>query len=257
MLGAGGIGGDIRQVDVGGGYAGQLNLCLLGSLLQTLHGNLIGGQVNAILLLELGSQVIHDPLVEVVAAQMGVAGSGQNLDDALADVQDGYIEGTAAQVIDHDLLVLFLVNTVSQSSCGGLVDDTLDVQTGNLTGVLGGLTLGVVEVCGHGDNSLGDLLAQISLGVGLQLLEDHCGNLLGGVALAVNGDLVVGAHLTLDGSNGAVGVLDGLTLCNLTNHTLAVFSKCNHRGGGTAALGVCDDNRLAAFHYGDTAVCST
>ena len=80
-------------------------------------------------------------LVEVVAAQMGVTGGGQNLNDAVADLQNGYIEGAAAQVVDHDLLVLFLIDAVSQSGCGGLVDDTLDIQTGNLTGILGGLTL--------------------------------------------------------------------------------------------------------------------
>ena len=48
MLGAGGIGGDIRQVDVGGGHAGQLDLGLLSSFLQTLHGNLVAGQVDAV-----------------------------------------------------------------------------------------------------------------------------------------------------------------------------------------------------------------
>ncbi len=40
---------------------------------------------------------------------------------------------------------------------------------------------------------------QISLSVRLQLLQDHSGDLLRGVALAVDVHLVVGAHLTLDG----------------------------------------------------------
>ena len=43
------------------------------------------------------------------------------------------------------------------------------------------------------------VLAQIGLCVCLQLLKDHSGNLLGSVSLAVNVDLVVGTHLTLDG----------------------------------------------------------
>ena len=38
-------------------------------------------------------------------------------------------------------------------------------------------------------------LAQISLGVSLQLLQDHSADLLGSVLLAVQGHLVVGAHL--------------------------------------------------------------
>ena len=45
--------------------------------------------------------------------------------------------------------------------------------------------------------------------------------------LAVQGHLVVGAHLTLDGRNSVVGVGDSLTLCNLTYQTVCFF----HYGG--------------------------
>ena len=82
--------------------------------------------------------------VEVVAAEAGVAVGGQNFDDAVADVQDGDIERAAAQVVDHDLLLGFLIDAVGQRGCGRLVDDTLDFQTRDLAGVLGRLTLGVV-----------------------------------------------------------------------------------------------------------------
>ena len=62
--------------------------------------------------------------------------------------------------------------------------------------------------------------------------------------------LVVGAHLALDGGNGAVGVGDGLTLCHLTHHTLAGLAECHHRRGGAVAFRVRDNDCLAAFHHG-------
>ena len=257
VLGAGGVGGDIRQVNIGGSHAGQLDLSLLGSFLQTLHGDLVLGQIDALGLLELANQVVHDSLVEVVAAQMGVAGSGQNLDDAVADVQDGHIEGAAAKVVNHDLLLGFLVEAVSQSGCGRLVDDTLDVKTRDLTGVLRRLTLSVGEVRGDGDNGFGNALTQIAFSVRLQLLQDHGADLLGGVALAVDGDVIIFTHVTLDGRDGAVSVGHGLTLCHLTDHTLAGLGKCHNRGGSTVAFGVGDDNRLAAFQNGNTGIGST
>ena len=257
VLGAGGVGGDIGQVNVGGSNAGQLDLGLLGSFLQTLHGDLVLRQIDALSLLEFGNQIVHDSLVEVVAAQMGVAGSGQNLDNAVADVQNGHIEGAAAQVVNHDLLLGFLVEAVSQSGCGRLVDDTLHVKTRDLTGVLRCLTLCVGEVSGDGDDGFGNALTQISLGVRLQLLQDHGADLLRGVALAVDGDVIIFTHVTLDGRHGAVSVGHGLTLCHLTDHTLAGLGKCNNRGGSTVAFGVGDDNRLAAFQNSNTGIGST
>ena len=254
VLGAGGVGGDIGQVDVGGGNAGQLDLSLLSGLLQALHGNLVAGQVDALGLLELSGHPVHHALIEVIAAQAVVTGSGQNLDDTVVDVQDGHVEGAAAQVVHHDLLSGLLIHTVGQSGSGGLVDDTLDLQAGDLAGVLGGLTLSIGEVGGDGDDGLGDGLAQIGLGVGLQLLKDHGADLLGSILLAVDVHLVVGAHLTLDGDNGAVGVGDSLALGHLAHHTLAVLGKSHHRGSGAVAFGVGDNDGVAALHNRHTAV---
>ena len=223
----------------------------------TSSGHLVAVQVNAVGALELVSQIVHNALVEVVAAQTVVAGGSQNLDDAVVNVQNGHVEGAAAQVVDHDLLSLFLVDAVSQSGGGGLVDDALDVKTCDLAGVLGGLTLSVGEVGGNGDDGLGDTLAQIGLCVCLQLLKDHGADLLRRVALAVDVHLVVGAHLTLDGDDGAVRVGNGLTLGDLAHHTLAVLADGQNGGGGAVALSVGDDDGLAALHHGNAGIGGT
>ena len=105
--------------------------------------------------------------------------------------------------------------------------------------------------------ALGDRLAQVGLGVRLQLLQDHGGDLLGGVALAVDGHFVVGAHLPLDGGNGAVRVGDGLALCHLAHHALAGLGEGHHRRGGAGAFRVGDDNGFAALDDRHTGVCRT
>ena len=249
VLRAGGVCGDVRQIDVRGGHARELDLCLLGCLTQSLHCDLVCAQVDALGLLELGDEVIGDAGVEVVAAEAVVAGGRENVDNAVADLQNGDIEGAAAEVVDHDLLIgLFLIQTVGQSGCGRLVDDTLDIETRDLAGVLGCLTLSVGEVCRDGDDGLGDGAADVCFSICLQLLQDHCGDLLRGVGLVVDIDLVVGAHLTLDGGDGTVGVGDGLTLCDLAYHTLAGLCECNDGRSGTCAFGVCDDDGFAALH---------
>ena len=97
----------------------------------------------------------------------------------LGDLDDGDVEGAAAQVIHGDLAIPFLlVHAEGQGRGGGFVDDALHFQAGDAAGVLGGLALRVVEVSGHGDDGLGHFLAQVVLG-GLLHLAQHFGGDLG------------------------------------------------------------------------------
>ena len=208
---------------------------------------------------------------------MGVTVGGLHLEDAVSELQDGDIERTAAEVIDRDLHVLvFLVQAVSQSGSRRLVDDTLHVEACDLAGLLGGLTLGVGEVSGDGDDRLGHFLAQIVLRGLLHLLEDDGGNLLRRIQTAADvharrvvvapddlvrhavdllGHLVVGlTHETLDREDGVAGVGDGLALGRVADLPLTAFGEGDDGRGGALTLVVDDDGRLVAFHDGDTRI---
>ena len=246
--------GDERQVDVGAHQAGQLDLRLFRRFLQALQRHAILPQVDAVGLLEFVGDVVDQALVEVVAAQTVVAGGGEHLEDAVADFHQRHVERAAAEVVHEDLVRVALVETVRQRRRGRLVDDALDLETRDAAGVLGRLALRVGEVGRHGDDRLGDGLAQIALGVRLQLLQDHGADLRRGVIVPVDGNLVVGAHLALDGNDGAIRVGDGLTLGDLTDQALAVLGEGDDGRRRAVALGVDDDGRLSAFHDGHTGV---
>ncbi len=219
VLGAGRVGGDVGQVDLGGCRGRQLDLRLLGGLLEALQGLLVLGQVDPLVLLVLGQQPVDDALVEVVTAEVRVAVGGLDLEDALAELEDRDVEGAAAQVVDGDLLVALLVQAVGQGRRGRLVDDPLDVEAGDPAGVLGRLALGVVEVGRDGDDGLGHLLAQVRLGVRAQLLEDHRADLGRRVGLAVG---------QLDHHAVALGVL----LDVVRDQALAALGLRGHPSGG-------------------------
>ena len=188
---------------------------------------------------------------------MGVARGGQHLQNALADVEDGNVERAAAEVVDHDLLLGFLIHAVSQRSCGRLVDDAQHLEARDLARVLGRLTLGVGEVRRHRDDRLRDRLAEVGFRVRLELLQDHCGDLLRGIGLAVDVDAVVRTHVTLDGNDGAVRIGDRLTLGDLADHALAVLGERDDRRGRARAFRVGDDDGFAALHNGYARVCGT
>eukprot|EP01084_Bolivina_argentea_P109170 195125_1 len=221
------------NLDGGLGNAGEGALGTLAGGAQTADGTVVAGHVALVLALELLHEVGDHAVVEVLTTQMGVTSGGLDLEEAANDGQEGNIEGTTTQIEDQDVALLLIlgVQAVGDGGGGGLVDDTEDLKVGDLTGILGGLTLVVVEVGGHGDNGLLNLLAELDLSNFLHLHEDHGGDLLGvellGLTVEVDleqglvvslGDNLEGPvlHVGLDGLIGelaadqALGVEDGV-----------------------------------------------
>ena len=118
----------VLQVDVGLGHGGQLDLRFLRRLLEALKRHAVLAQIDAVGLPELRRDPVDDPLIEIVAAEVGVAVGGLHLDDALAHFEHGDVERAAAEVVDGDDFVLFLVEAVGERRGGRLVDDAQHVQ---------------------------------------------------------------------------------------------------------------------------------
>ena len=118
------------------------------------------------LALELLLEVLQKVGVEILATQVSVTSSSLDSEDTTLDVEERHIEGTSTEIVDKDVALLVRLastETVGDSSSSWLVDDTENVESGDGTGVLGGLTLVVVEVSWHSDDSLLDLLAELGL----------------------------------------------------------------------------------------------
>jgi hypothetical protein len=192
--------------------------------------------------------------VKVLTTKVGVTVGGLDLEDTVLDLEDRDIESTTAKIIDGDNAVSLLLETVSKGSSSRLVDDTEDVETGNLTSILGALTLSVVKVGRDSDDGVLDIPGEVSLGGLLHLVENEATNLRGRVLLVTGGDpsiaiavldnlvrnlldvaldLGVGelaADQTLGGEECVLRVDDGLALGGDTNQTLTILGKGNDRG---------------------------
>ena len=249
--------GNERQVDVGGQYAGQFNLSFFSSFAQTLHSHTVNRQVNAFCFFEFGNHPVDDFLVKVIAAQMSITISSFYFKYAVAHFQDGNVEGTAAQVIYENGVVVSFVDTVSKSCSGRFVDDTQNFQTCDFACVFGSLTLAVREVSRNSDNCLGYSFSQIFFCITFQFLQNHCGNFFRRIFFAINFNFVSGAHMTFNGADGSVRIGNSLTFCQLAYQTFAVFGKTNYGRSQTAAFLISDNCRFAAFHNSDNRVCST
>ena len=202
---------------------------------------------------------------------MGVAVGGLHFHHARADFQHGNVEGAAAQVIHRNGLVALLIQTVRQRRRGRLINDAHHFQTGDFAGLLGGLPLRVVKIRRDGDHRLGHLLAEKIFRRGLQLAEDHGGNLRRTVSLARNlhsrvlmrsGNHLVGhatrlfanfivapAHEPLDGVHRVFWIGHRLALGHLPDQPLTGFGDSHDGRRRPRTLLVGDDHWLAALHH--------
>ena len=240
-------------------------------------------QINALIFLEFFGDVVDQRLVEVLAAQEGIAVGRQHFKLMLAvhvrDFDNRYVKGAATEVVHGNLAVaFFLVHAERQRGRSRLVDDALHVQTGNAAGILGRLTLAVVEISRHGNHRLGDFGAQIILGGFFHLAQDFCRHLLRGHFLVTHfypGIAVIGlddfirhqadiflhhrlfkatANQPLDRVQRVSRVGDRLALGRRADQNFAVLGIRHHRGRGARPFRVFDHFRRAVFHHRHTRV---
>mmetsp|Transcript_6588 Transcript_6588/g.17841 ORF Transcript_6588/g.17841 Transcript_6588/m.17841 type:complete len:707 (-) Transcript_6588:24-2144(-) len=260
-----------ERVDLDGGLrgGGEGALGALARGAEAAEGAGVAGDVLLVLALEFLDEVVHEALVKVLTAEVGVTRGGLDLEDALLDGEEGDVKGTAAEVKDEHValraaVLVLLVEAVRDRRRGGLVDDAHAVDTRDHRGILGRLALGIVEVRRDGDDSVLDLLAEVRLGDLLHLDEDHRGDLLGaelllfaveldgdhglvrlagddfvGPVLDVRLDLGVGelaADHALGVEDGVDGVHRGLVLGGITDETLGIGEGDVGRGGAVALV---------------------
>ena len=248
---------DEGKVDVCGRCGRKLLLCLLSRFLKSLKSHLVSGQIHAFRPLEFINHPLCQLVIKIISAKAGISVGCENLNDTVPDLNDGNVKSTAAKVIYHDLLLFFIVKSVSESRSRGLVDNTLHIKARDLARILGCLTLCVVEVSGNRDNSLRHLFSQIALGIRFQLLKNHSRNLLRGIFLSVNVAAPVRTHVSLDGCDGLLRICHCLTLCRLADQSLSGLGKRNHRGSCSGSFRIGNNGGLTAFHNRHAAVCRT
>ncbi len=248
----------------------ELDLGFLRRFSQPLQRHPVMRQVHARFLLELADQPVHQPLVDVVAAQVRIPVGQLHLHHAVTHLQNRYVERAAAEIVDRDPLFLLLVQPVGQRRRGRLVDDPHHLQARHVPRVLRRLALGVVEIRRHGDHGARHFLAQVGLGSLLQLGQNHRRNFRRGVLLALRlhariaavaaHDMVrhqlhlfghfvkPPAHEALDRIHRVFRIRHRLALRHLAHQSVAGLGKTHHRGRRPPTLLVWNDYGLPALN---------
>ena len=203
-------------------------------------------EIDRVLLAECIADMIEQELIEVVAAELGIAVAGEDLHDALLDLCHGDIEGPASQVIDEKSFSVPRMRVVRQDGCRRFVDDANDVQPGKLTRLASGLALAVVEEGGHGDHGPGDRIPQRLFGSILERPQDDRRDFLGAVFLVAQRDRGFLPHLSLDRPDGPFRRQRILVAGRLADQQTALGVKPYDRGEDRIAVLLEDDGLTVA-----------
>ena len=211
-------------------------------------------EVDLVLVAEAVADEVEQELVEVVAAEVGVAVAAEDLDDPALDLGDRDVEGAAAEVVDEQALPLRRVRVVGQDRGRRLVDDPGDLQAGQLAGLAGRVALPFGEEGRDGDHRLRHRVAERLLGPLLERPEDDRRDFLGRVlpVAETDGDLL--AHLPLDRADGPVGGQGVLVTGRVADEQAPFGVEADDRRQDRLAVLALQDDRQAVADDGDLAV---
>src|SRR5271154_5997583 len=149
--------------------------CAFAGGTETSESASIGGEILLVLAFEFLDKMVNETVIKILASQMGISGSRFNLENSLLNSQERHIKGSTTEIKDENVLfaLCFLVETVGDGGSGRFVDDTKDIKPCNQTGVLGGLSLRVVEISGDCDDGVFGRSTKVCFSGLAHLCEDH------------------------------------------------------------------------------------
>jgi hypothetical protein len=189
---------------------------------------------------------------EILAAEKVVARAGVHFDDAVEQLQDGHVEGAAAQVEHREArAVALFLQSIGQRRRRGLVDQAFHADAGQLARGARGLALRVGEIRRYADHRLGDLLAGGRFGVGDERAQDQCGQFLRTERARAQPGFARRAHPALECRHTVAGMAHHAVAGGLADDDVAFVVNAHHRGRQQVAQRVREQSRTTRAELAD------
>ena len=161
-----------RQRDRCRENTGEFLLGFLGCFGQALKGLAIPPQIQSMLSLERISNPIHNALIEIIPAQLGVAVGGFDVEHTVRDSKQRHIKSATTEVKHQHATNGAAIKAIGEGGSRGFVEDAFHGDARQSASVAGGLTLSVIEIGRNRNHRCFDGFAQIGAGVIHQFADD-------------------------------------------------------------------------------------
>ena len=138
-------------------------LCFFCCFLQTLQGHFVFTEINALILFEFVCQKLDQAVVEIISTQKSITIGRFDIKHTFTDFENRNIESTSSKIEHCNFFILFFIEAIGHCSCGRLIDDAHDIQSGNFSCILGCLALTVIKICGNRHHCVFDGFTEVFL----------------------------------------------------------------------------------------------
>src|SRR3989338_11543790 len=104
----------------------------------------------------------------------------------MAYFENGNIKSSSAEIINNNLLVLFLVKSVSKRGRGRLGKNASHIKAGDLASGFSRRSLRIVKIRWHRNYGLAYLLSSLGFGVFFLFLQNHRGDFFWAIPFLVH-----------------------------------------------------------------------
>mmetsp|Transcript_110470 Transcript_110470/g.285577 ORF Transcript_110470/g.285577 Transcript_110470/m.285577 type:complete len:118 (+) Transcript_110470:693-1046(+) len=115
--------------------------------------------------------MLQQTVGEIIASQEVIVRGRHHLENSPIYGQQCHVERCAPQSIHENIPVALLVKAIRHRTRGRFIDDTQNFQSSQLTCILRGLALSIIEMCGHRNHRIIDLFAQVILSCLLHVFQ--------------------------------------------------------------------------------------
>ena len=124
----------------------QFNFGFFGRIFDPLESLCVFFEIQSIFFFKFIHNPIHDDLIKIISAQMGVTISGLDFKYSASQFQNRNIKCASAQIINRHCVGIFFVQTIGQSGSGWFINNPFYFQSRNFTSLFSGLALRIVKI---------------------------------------------------------------------------------------------------------------
>ena len=181
----------------------------------------------------------HHNLMEIIPSQMVISCHSLNFHHIFKAVHNGYVQSSSSEIKDQKQLLFSVIHIGGQSRGAGLIDQPMDLDSCQKSGLFRGIPLLVVEISRNRNDHFLNLLSQISLGILHNRADHKTGQFLRGKVKASQMKGLLLSHKPLERTGRSFRSGNKPFLCNFTYNDFLVFIYTDYAGRkiGTVAIG--------------------